>query len=154
MKKIFGIILILFVVFASLGLMGLIIHDSVIISQDLAVIKNLVDDLYDEENFGFFFVDREALELRGEFVSRVLGIAERIEIYDVTFTKSSAIIKSIKINVVTKRRPPIEWLRDSSGNIVGALVWYWKGVVHYPEDIEDFIKQRIKDTGGKKKKKK
>ena len=133
------------------GLLGAIVRDSIIISQDLTVIKDLVDDLRDEEEFGFFFVDRKPPEPRDDFVCRVLDVAKKIEMYDVTFTKSSAIIKSIKIYVVTKRRPPIEWLRDSSGNIVGALVWYWKEVVRYPEDIEKFIKQKLKTIGGKKK---
>jgi len=75
------------------------------------------------------------------FMSGVLDYALTHDVYDVTFTKGAALVAKIKLEVYTQRRPEVVFGYDEGG-WNSAVVWWWKGMRKFPEEIKEGKKKK------------
>lgn len=70
-----------------------------------------------------------------EFVHRVEIFVKENPVYDLTFTRTKAVM-TFEIYVITKRYMDVDWIFDSEGKLIRAFVCGWTTIKRLPKEIK------------------
>lgn len=99
--------------------------------------KQVWDDKIETDKYCVYYFAKGQDEETLDFVKRVMDFAAgQDEIYDITYTKSTVLVKKIKICVVTHRWPEVTF----NNTFDGAIVKWFKLREHHPEKIKNFLR--------------